>query len=286
MEWLDKLNQSIRYIEDHLPSEIDYATAARIACCSTFHYQRMFSYLAGVSLAEYIRRRRMTLAALELQSSDAKVMDLALKYGYDSPTSFSRAFQNVHGVSPSQAKKTGEDLKAHLRMTFQISIKGDVEMNYKIERRKAFRIVGPKRHYRMDPEENARDIPLFWQDLFETGRFAKVCSLSNRQPPAVLGVSTCMDGESFDYYVAAQTDEKVPEAMEEFVVPESTWAIFRCIGPMPAAIQALQKRIITEWLPTSGYEYADAPDIEVYPAGDVQDPDYESEVWLPIRKSS
>lgn len=123
MEWLNRLNQSITYIENNLTGEIDYGQVAKIACCSSFHYQRIFSYMANTSLAEYIRRRRMTLAAFELQNSDIKIIDLAFKYGYDSPTSFTRAFQNIHGVSPSGARNKGVKLKAHPRMTFLILIK-------------------------------------------------------------------------------------------------------------------------------------------------------------------
>lgn len=284
MEWLDRLNQSIGYIENNLAGEIDFTEAAKIACCSTFHFQRMFSYLAGVSLAEYIRRRRMTLAAFELQNSEVRIIELAMKYGYDSPTSFSRAFQTIHGISPSGAKSNGVCLKAHPRMTFLISIKGDMEMNYRIEKREAFRIVGPKRHFDLNIDENFKDIPLFWGEVFQSGMFAKICELSNQEPHGVLGVSTCMNGKDFDYFIAAATDRDIPEMMLEYLVPEATWAIFECAGPMPDAIQELQKRIITEWLPTSGYEYADAPDIEVYPAGDINAPDYKCEVWLPITK--
>lgn len=284
MEWLERLNQSISYIEKNLADEIDYTKAAKIACCSVFHYQRMFSYLAGVSLAEYIRRRRMTLAAFELQSSGVKVIDLAMKYGYDSPTSFSRAFQKIHGVTPAGARNKGAYLKAHPRMTFLISIKGDVEMNYRIEKREAFRIAGAKRHFDLNIDENFKEIPLFWGEVFQNGMFTRICELSNQEPSGVLGVSTCMNGKDFDYYIAAATDKETPEFMNEYTVPEATWAIFECQGSMPDAIQDLQKRIITEWLPASGYEYADAPDIEVYPAGDITAPDYKCEVWLPIIK--
>lgn len=285
MEWLDRLNQSIEYIEQHLDNEIDFAAAAKIACCSTFHYQRMFSYLAGVSISEYIRRRRMTLAAIDLQNSDVKVIDLAMRYGYESPTSFSRAFQSVHGLSPSSARIIGASPKAYPRMSFLISIKGDVEMKYKIEKHKAFRIVGAKRYYDLNIDENFQEIPKFWGEVIQNGQFEQICELSNQKPLGILGVSTCMNGKDFNYYIAAATDKDIPEAMNEYIVPESTWAIFECVGPMPNAIQNLQKRIISEWLPTSGYEYADAPDIEVYPAGDTNSPDYKCEVWLPITKS-
>lgn len=284
MEWLDRLNQSISYIENNLAGEINFEQAAKIACCSSFHFQRMFSYIANVSLAEYIRRRRMTLAAFELQNSDIKIIDLALKYGYDSPTSFSRAFRNVHGLSPSAARSKGVILKAHPRMTFLISIKGETEMNYKIEKKEAFRIVGAKKHFDLNVEENFIQVPQFWGESLQNGMIGQIGQLSNKEPYGVLGVSTCMNGKAFDYYIASATDKPLPGNMHEYMVPASTWAIFECIGPMPNAIQELQKRIITEWLPTSGYEYADAPDIEVYPEGDTSSSNYKCEVWLPIKK--
>lgn len=287
MEWLERLNKSISYIEDNLTGEIDIDKAAQIACCSPFHYQRMFSYIASVSLGEYIRRRRMTLAAFELQSNDIKIIDLALKYGYDSPTSFTRAFQNIHGVAPSAAKGEGIVLKAHPRMTFSISIKGEVEMNYKIEKKEAFRIVGAKKHFDLNVDENFVQVPQFWGEVIQSGMIGQIGQLSNKEPYGILGVCTCMNGKDFDYYIASVTDMSltdkiIPDNMHEYIVPASTWAIFECIGPMPNAIQELQKRIVTDWLPTSGYEYADAPDIEVYPAGDTSSPNYKCEVWLPI----
>lgn len=284
MEWLERLNQSINYIEDNLSNEINYDHAARIACCSTFHFQRMFSYIAGVPLSEYIRRRRMTAAAFELQTSDIKIIDLSLKYGYDSPTSFNRAFQNVHGVSPSVARAEGTSLKAFPRISFTISIKGDVEMEYKIEKKDAFRIVGVKEHLDMSIEESMARVPLFWQETAQAGIIPKLCDLMDQPPLGVLGVSTCMNGRDFDYYIAVATGKPAPEGTVEYEIPASTWAIFECTGPMPRAIQELQKRIVTEWLPTSGYEYADKPDIEVYTEGDTQSPEYKSQVWLPVVK--
>lgn len=283
MEWLDRLNQSISYIENNLMGEIDYEYAAKIACCSVYHFQRMFSYIAGIPLAEYIRRRRMTLAAFELQNSDIKVIDLALKYNYESPTSFSRAFQNIHGISPSGARDEGIQLKAYPRMTFQISIKGAEEMNYRIEKKEAFRIVGVKENMEFDPEKSFIRVPQFWQETFQSGMVERICKLANKEP-GLLSVSTCMDGKNFDYYIASSTDKAVEEGMCEYEVPAATWAIFECIGPMPHSMQELEKRIVTEWLPTSGYEYANAPDIEVYPEGDGTSPDYKSEIWLPVVK--
>ena len=284
MEWLKRLNSAVNYMEEHLTDNFDLDKMAQIACCSTFHFQRMFSYLAEVPLSEYIRRRKMTRAAFDLQNGNDKVIDIALKYGYDSPTAFNRAFQSIHGIAPSMAKQSGVILKAFPPICFQITIKGDVEMNYRIEKKEAFKIVGVKEHYVINIEENFANVPLFWQKTIQSGIVPTICSYLDREPNGILGVSTCMNGKDFDYYIAAATTKETPAEFVEYIVPECTWAIFECVGAMPTALQNLQKRIVSEWLPASGYEYADAPDIEVYFEGNQQAEDYRCEVWLPIMK--
>lgn len=284
MEWLKQLNLAINYMEEHLTDSIDLDKMAQIACCSTFHFQRMFSYLAEIPLSEYIRRRKMTRAAFDLQNGDEKVIDIAIKYGYESPTAFNRAFQSVHGIAPSVAKQSGIVLKAFPPICFQVSIKGDMEMNYRIEKKDAFKIVGVKEHYTINIEENFANVPLFWQKTAQSGIIPTICSCLDREPNGLLGVSTCMNGKDFDYYIAVASNKETPPELVEYMVPECTWAIFECVGAMPAALQNLQKRIVSEWLPTSGYEYANAPDIEVYFEGDQQADDYRCEAWLPIVK--
>jgi len=285
MEWLSRLNEAVDYMEDNLSGEIELTKAAQIAACSVFHFQRMFSYIAAIPLSEYLRRRRMTAAAFELTKSDIRGIDLAAKYGYESPTAFNRALQSVHGISPSAAKTEGVKLKAFPRITFTLSVKGEAAMNYRIEKKETFRIVGVKIKLKMDIGENFAAVPLFWQETVTKGMIPGICRLMSAKGPfGILGVSTCMNGEDCDYYIAAVSDEEAPGDMEEYQVPAATWAIFECVGAMPDAIQTLQKRIVTEWLPSSGYEYADAPDIEVYPEGDQQSADYKCEVWLPIIK--
>lgn len=283
MEWLKNFNEAINYIEEHLLDEIDLNKLGKIAGCSGFHFQRMFSYMAEIPLSEYIRRRKMSLAAVSMQNGE-KVLDVALKFGYDSPTAFNRAFQSVHGFSPSNAKSKGVILKAYPPISFKITIKGEVEMNYRIEKKDAFRIVGVKEHYAMSVEECFEKVPQFWQKTIMEGSIPKILNLLNQSPNGLLGVSTCMNGNDFDYYIAVSSDQATPKGMIEYTVPECTWAIFECIGAMPTSIQNLQKRIVTEWLPTSGYEYANAPDIEVYFEGNQASDDYKCEVWLPIVK--
>lgn len=282
MEWIERLNNAINYIEEHLEDEINYEQVAKIACCSTYHFQRMFSYMANVPLAEYIRRRRMTIAAVDLQNNNEKVIDIALKYGYNSPTAFNRAFQRIHGITPSEAKIKGALIKAFPPISFKITIKGDVEMNYKIEQKDSFRIVGVAQSLHKEIEKNFETVPKMWQKAAESGTVEKLVSMMNLEPMGVLGVSACNEEEEWKYYIAVASDKAMDKEFEEYIVPKSTWAIFYGEGAMPHSIQELEKRIITEWLPTSGYEYANAPDIEVYLSADSQNAKFE--VWIPIVK--
>jgi len=158
-------------------------------------------------------------------------------------------------------------------------------MNYKIETKEAFRIIGAKRRYAMNADENFFEIPKFWNEQAQAGIIPKLCQQMSLPPYAILGVCTCMDGKDFDYYISVASDKPLPEGLEEYVVPATTWAIFQCVGAMPNAIQELQSRIVSEWLPASGYEYADAPDIEVYSDGDQSSELYSCELWLPVTKN-
>lgn len=282
MEWIERLNSAVNYIEEHLVDEIDYKQVAKIACCSNFHFQRMFSYIAEVPVSEYIRRRRMTMAAVDLQSTGEKVIDIALKYGYDSPTAFNRAFKSIHGITPSQAKLEGVTVKAFPPISFKISIKGDVEMNYRIEKKDAFRIVGVVETLHKDLEQNFEVVPKMWQKIAMEGTIGKLVSMMDGEVPGVLGVSACNEEENWKYFIAVASNQPVDGQLEAYIVPAATWAIFYGEGTMPHSIQELEKRIVTEWLPTSGYEYGNAPDIEVYINADPQNAKFE--VWIPVVK--
>ena len=278
MEWIERLNEAIAYIEEHLTEEIDYERLGKIACCSSYHFQRMFTYMAGVPLSEYIRRRKMSLAAVDLQSTGIKIIDVAGKYGYNSPTAFNRAFQSVHGIAPSAVKNEGVSVKSFPPVSFKIIVKGVEEMNYRIETKDAFRIVGVSVPLEKDIEKNFAVIPRKWQETAMNGTLQKLTGLMDTQPMGVLGVSTCNDTEPWRYYIAvasSQTDQD----LEEYTVPAATWAIFPGTGTNQS-IQELERRIVTEWLPTSGYEYGSAPDVEVYLNPDPQNAQYE--VWIPV----
>lgn len=280
MEWIERLNKAIEYIEEHLTTEMDYEQLGCIACCSSYHFQRMFSYMAGMPLAEYIRKRKMSLAAVDLQGSDAKIIDIAEKYGYHSPTAFNRAFQSIHGIAPSKVRDEGISVKSFPPITFKITIKGAEEMNYRIETKEAFRIVGVSTPLEKEIEKNFAVIPSKWQEVSTNGTLQRLIGMMNTEPMGVLGVSTCNDKEPWRYYIAVSTT-KPNEELEEYTVPAATWAIFSGTGTNES-IQELERRIVTEWLPTSGYEYGNAPDIEVYINPDPQNAQYE--VWIPVVK--
>ena len=277
MEWVERFNQAIQYIEAHLTEEINGGRLAEIACCSPFHFQRMFAYMTGVPLSEYLRRRRMTLAAADLRSGQ-KVLDVALRYGYDSPTAFNRAFQSVHGIPPSAAREDGVLLKSYPPISFTITVKGAVEMEYRIEKKDAFRIVGKSVPLHKKIEKNFATLPKAWGEAAADGTLTKLAGMMNHEPPGVLGVSFCMGDEDWRYYIAVATDLPA-DGFEEASIPAATWAIFPGQGTS-ASIQELETRIITEWLPPSDYEYANAPDVEVYLNADPENARYE--VWLPI----
>lgn len=283
MQWIDRMNDAVGYIERHLTDEIDYEQLARLACCSSYHFQRMFAYMAGVGLAEYIRRRKMSLAAADLQLGGVKIIDVAAKYGYQSPTAFNRAFQSVHGVAPSALKSEGVKLKSYPPITFLITIKGAEEMNYRIETSPAFRVVGVSQKMSNVVEENFRDVPLLWQRVSTDGTLQKLAARMSAEPKGVLGVCGCGEKDQWRYYIAVASNEPAGE-FEACIVPACTWAIFPGSGVCPQAIQELEQRIVTQWLPASGFEYADGPDIELYLSPDPQHAEFE--VWVPVKKRS
>ena len=279
MEWVDGLNRTITYIEEHLADEIDYGELAKLACCSAYHYQRMFAYMAGVPLSEYIRRRRMSRAAVDLQAGE-KVVDVGLRYGYQSPTAFNRAFQAVHGIAPSAVREEGAAVKSFPPLRFTIVVKGAEEMEYRIEKREAFRIVGISAPLDADLEKNFAVVPQMWGKAAADGTIPRLAGLMDGQPAGLLGVSACGDREDWRYWIAVASSQPAGD-FEEYTVPAATWAVFPGEGAN-VSIQELERRVITEWLPTSGYEYGSAPDVEVYLNPDPNHAKYE--VWIPVVK--
>ncbi|MCK9170545.1 MAG: AraC family transcriptional regulator [Treponema sp.] len=281
MDWITKLNEAVSYIEDNLTGSVDCGKAAEIAECSAYHFQRMFTYLADTSLSEYIRRRKMSLAATDLQHGD-KVLDVALRYGYESPTAFNRAFKAVHGIAPSAVKKQGSLIKAFPRVSFTVAVTGGTELSYFIAKKESFRIAGISIELDNNLEKNFAKVPRMWMKAALLGTVKKIASLQNNPSlPGILGVSIPESDDKWSYYIASATDKDTEHKFSSRIIPAFTWAVFPGEGTN-RDIQLLEKRIVTEWLPSSGYEYDNGPDVEVYLTPDPKHAKYE--VWIPVVK--
>ncbi len=199
MDLITRMSLALAYLENNLTGEINQETLARIACCSAYNFYQMFSFITDISLTEYIRRRKLTLAAIELQSSYIKVIDLALKYGYDSPVSFFRAFRTLHGVTLTEARVNGAALKAYPRISFQISIMGEKEMDYRIETKEAFQVFGIEGIFRNDGCGYYPNTPHeLWNQNHANGAYEKLFADSGDLPPYV-GQDLCKIHAVCDY---------------------------------------------------------------------------------------
>lgn len=284
---LDKMNDALSYIEENLTNEIDFKEVAKLAYCSEYHFKRMFSFLSGVSLSEYVRRRRLTLSAFELINGNMKIIDIAVKYGYTSPDSFTRAFQSLHGVTPSEARQSGQNLKSYPRMTFQLSIKGGNEMNYRIIEKEAFRIIGIKKRVPIIFNGVNPEIAAMWGSL-DTETIDTLKNHSNVEPIGLLSASTNFSegrmeekGE-LDHYIGVATTKDCPAHLTQLDVRASTWAVFEAVGPFPDTLQNIWGRIYSEWFPSSNYEQTEGPEILWNEHKDMSSPVYRSEIWIPV----
>lgn len=283
MDWLENLNRAMDYIEEHLEGEISYDRAAQLAGCSRYHLLRMFPYLTGVSLSEYIRRRRLTLAAFALQDGTLKVIDAALQYGYESPEAFSRAFKALHGMSPDQARRGGGALAAYPRMSFHISVKGDSQMKYRMTHRGAFRVFGVWAEMSGDMQTAFRQVPEFCRRCDEDGSVDTINRLLGRfSDNYTLSALYGHTEESFRYMLCNFLPQgmEIPEGFTLLEVPEADWAVF---DVPECEMQKVWPRVYSEWFPDSGYELAQGPQFEMY-YGLAEHQNGFGEIWVPVKK--
>lgn len=286
MDWIQGMQSAIDYIETNLYSQIDYEQVGKAAGSSSFHFMRMFNMLTGFTVGEYVRNRRLTLAGQELAMSNARIVDIAFKYGYETHESFTKAFQRFHGISPSAAREPGASLKSIGRLLISVTLKGDKPMNYSMFEKEAFSIVGKKIKVSNIDGVNFKLIPQFWQDSMEDGTYEAFAKLSTDEMGA-MGVCANFRENSFDYFIAVNySGGEIPEGMEVLQVPRLTWVSFESVGPIPEALQDVTKRIFSEWFPSSEYEHANGPELEIYTPGDMQKLDYKSYVWVPVVKKA
>ncbi len=289
MDWITGIQRAIDYTEKNLTDEIDYEQAARAACSSPFHFQRMFSLLCGFTLGDYIRMRRLTLAAQELMQTADKVVDIALKYGYDTPESFSRAFTRFHGVTPSEARHGGS-IKSFSPLSVKLILSGGNTMEYRIEKLGTFKAVCKRKQVTKPQGYTATaDISEFWNKCSKDGTMDNICKYGSfERLHGVLGI--CFSGEleeaGFPYGIGAEYNGKPleGEGLDIVEIPAYTYAVFECRGKMPEAFASTYQRICTEFFPQSSYEYGKGVELEVYPSADVSDPNYYCEIWIAVKE--
>lgn len=289
MDSLSSMNNAMVYIEENLTDDINYSEVSKIAYCSEYHFKRMFSFLSGISLSEYIRRIRLTLAALDLKDRDLRIIDVAVKYGYNSADSFSRAFHSLHGILPSEARSENTQLKAYPRMTFQLSIKGGCEMNYRIVEKGPFKLVGFKKRVPIIFEGVNPGIAKM-TELLTPEVIKQLKAISNVEPTGIISASTNFSegrmeekGE-LDHYIGVATSGDETAEFDVLKIDASTWAVFESIGPFPETLQDVWGRIYSEWFPSSGYEVVEGPEILWNESPDTGNSKYRSEIWVPVKK--
>lgn len=273
-DWTEGIEDALTYIEMHLTEELEVREIAKRAYVSPFYFQRIFAALCGVGVGEYIRSRRLTLAGEELASTNAKVIDVAAKYGYDSPDSFNRAFQRFHGISPSAARKNGASLRAYAPMKLNLTLEGGNMLEYKIVEKPQFTLVGLSRMFNSDT--SYQEIPKFWSEVM--GK----CPLMG-----MYGVCIDEDGKNFEYLIADNYIpwQEIPEGCVTKVIPASTWAVFPCRGPLPQTLQDVNTWMWSQWLPNcKNYRLAANLNIEMYAPPAENPEDTYSEIWLPVEK--
>lgn len=287
MEWIESISKAIEYIETHITEDLTTSDIAKEVCISSFYFQKGFSMLCGFTVAEYIRQRRLTLAGSELVSTDNKIIDIAMKYGYDSPDSFTKAFTRFHGSTPTAVRRDGAMMRSFASLKINISLKGGYTMDYKIIEKEAFTVLASGSRFKYDSCKE--EIPKFWQEHYEYGKGNVVCGMYGVNVDKSMGNS-----DEFEYLIADdyKTGNDIPEGFATRVIPKHTWAVFSCKGAMPKAMIDVNQKIFSEWLPNckdyeiaEGYNIETYTDINNYPKGN-QDENYYSELWIPVKKKA
>jgi len=292
VDWIEGIQRAIDYVEANITEDIDFEEVAKQAYSSSFHFQRVFGILCGYSLGDYIRMRRLSLAGEELSRGNAKIIDVAVKYGYDTSESFSRAFTRFHGIAPSEAKRGGK-VKIFTPLSVKLTLTGGSKMDYRIEKRDAIQVVCKRKCVGKPQSANATpDITSLWQEYGADGTLGRITAYIPQNPvmKGLLGIcfSSELDGERFPYGIGVEYDGRtVDDNFEVVTIPENTYAVFTSRGEMPDAFVETYHRIVTEFFPQSSqYEYAENVEFEVYSSEDTSDPNYQCEIWIAVNEKT
>lgn len=298
MEWITTLRQAVNYMEAHLLEDINAADVAGEVHISPFYLQKGFKLMTGYSISEYIRCRRLYLAALDVLTGREKIIEIAYRYSYDTPESFTKAFARFHGISPVQVRKNASAIRTFLPLKIMVTIQGGNEMDYVVEKKNNFQVIGLEREFPFD--NSYETLPKYWDEF--RARYGDVL-FRKKKPQGALEQAICdynigeygvciddlkenQEGK-FRYMIAGAyyAGGDVPEGMRVYTFPDMEWAKFRCCGKMPVALQDVNTKIYKEWLPGNpDYEMAIGANIEWYDKGDLNAVDYRSEIWIPVKR--
>jgi len=287
MEFLEKMNLAVEYIEQRLESEIDYAELASLVGCSEYHLSRIFPFITGQSLSLYIRRRRLSRAAEELHQKAQNLIDIAVKYGYSSVDSFSRAFREIHGLSPAHVHGSNQSIRQYAKLTFSISIKGATAMTFRLVEKDQFWIVGVKKIVPIVFNGPNKDIDEMWGTV-TMEMIQRWKSTSNVEPSGIISASTnfsedrMLGAGTLDHYIGVATSSPNNSESASLVVQGGTWAVFEAVGNFPENLQNIWGRIYSEWLPSANYQVRKGPEILWNEGPDTKKPDFRSEIWIPV----
>jgi len=296
MEWTTCIKGAINYMENNLLAIQSVEEVAKHVHISPMYLQKGFQMMTGYSMGEYIRNRKLYNSALDIVRGSDKIIDIAYKYGYETPESFTKAFTRFHGVTPSEIRKDRSSIKPFHPLRISIVIQGGEKMDFTVEKMAGFKVIGFTREFSF--ENSYGEIPKFWNEVFKKYE----ASLFAGNPPTneieqavyenrIGEFGVCIDDVGkdgkFRYMIAGRyMGGNVPAGMEIYELPDCEWAKFRCIGAMPEAMQTVNTQIWNDWLPgNEKYELAGKYNIEWYSsAGSTQDADYQSEIWIPVEK--
>lgn len=284
MEWMEVIRKAIDYVEEHITDDITVNDVADRVCVSPFYFQKGFYMLCGCPLMEYVRNRRLSLAGGEMISGDATVLELAVKYGYESPDSFTKAFTRFHGCRPSSVRRDRAMVKVFAPLKLTISLKGGYVMDYRIAKKESFTVLAVSKEF--DYEGANKNIPAFWEEHHASGRGKYVHGMFG------INIDFDMGHEKFEYLIADIYNPAVdiPKGFEVRTIPAFSWAVFPCRGALPESMKDVNVKIFSEWLPAlKDYEFAAGYCIEMYDMPDeypkgVQDENYYAEIWIPVKK--
>lgn len=285
MQWNEKMYLIVEYVETHLQrtqEPLNPKEVAAIAECSFDFFQKVFVYMNKISFSDYVRARKLTLAGYDIKSTTMRVIDISYKYNYNSPTSFSKAFQQFHGFSPTKARQPEKIMRIVPKMTFSQSM----THTWQVRTQRSLRLIGIQKKISCVNNVHYQKIPEFWNECQKNGGYSELISLDEGTPRGIFGVFGSFNKRTMeiDYSIMVESYAALPKKFIETIIPETTWAVFDCIGSVPESIHKGWTYLNEEWLLTYPFKHGPYPELEWYSDANVYSKEYLSQIWIPIEE--